>query len=230
MNMAYVLEPDEPSWTYMSSNNIDVYRDLQLPGIHCSKCDAWATTGLIYPSARVSARAKTIRAAVGSTLRPAEFQDLVIQLRREISGDYQWEPGAEFGRASGRAKRATTDLIWVTPWLILVDESSARRLEGIAGLTMVATDIRTPGKHGTKLLELEAHPVARLAIASSICIECGRPNVEPPEEPRLSRACWIGNVPLQRPANFPTMLIANEALAQRIADFKGAVVRPIQFA
>lgn len=230
MTNAYEIVPDDARW---GRNIIDAVHSRMLPGVCCPVCSGWATTGVIYPSVDMSAlndlpRPETVRAV---TVK--EYERLTSVIGPVLGAKRPLEPGTEFGPLRGKAKGNFGDFAWVNPWNPLIRESVWLELKE-AGI--ILTGIRAELDFGKRvhepLIEIEVLPTATLTkpYESEACAHCRKQSVQKPEKISVVASSLNSSEPLQRIFELPTVILANERLAQFIQrrNLKGAILSPVE--
>ena len=211
----YLIRPDQEHWG--ARNAVIASRWRKLPGVRCTVCGVWATTGLIYPLAGPDElRGADIPSSCDPVL-PNEFRVLAETLRAHLLTGSRCLilPGTELGPLHGRAGGRLGSFAWVNPWTPLITEESLGALNrtGVS-LSHSRAEIMVPPGLGC-LVELEALPTAHLTEDrhASPCPVCGRLSVNPTVRARLDPRALDPSIPLQRVAECPTVLIASDAFA-----------------
>ena len=214
---AFQIKPDDAAWRAANSPDIEATHWRKLPGIRCPSCGVWAGTGISYPGADVVLLAAASLPAEPWPIPLEDFTRLATRVRRILGPKRPVSPGAELGPLRGRAAGTFGDFAWVNPWTPLLRESFWLALKDsgilIAG---VPAELDFGEEAHEPLLELEALPTTMLAsgLPPAKCATCGRLPVTEPKNIAIAAVSFDASIPLQRIAELPTILIANEALAQ----------------
>jgi uncharacterized double-CXXCG motif protein len=233
MNMArvYEIRPDQARWGKL--NSIEATRFRKLPGVRCPQCGAWALTGVIYPSIDPSVLNGISLPDTPAPIPVEQFARLAAVVQPLLGTTRPVRPGAELGPLKGTAEGSFGDFAWVNPWTPLLRESVWLALKE-AGIRLVG--MRAELDFGTHphepLVELEALPRVMLsnALVPEKCAVCGRLPVTKPDNLSVVAPSLDGSIPLQRIAELPTVLVANESLAQFIQarTLRDVVLTPIE--
>jgi hypothetical protein len=148
-----------------------------------------------------------------------QFKTLAETIEPVLGAERPAQPGADLGVLSGRAKGRFGDFAWVNPWTPLLRESVCRAFQA-AGIPLVGirAELNFEEQSHEPLMELEALPSVELprALVPEKCSVCGRLAMKKPENIQVAAESFDGSIPLQRIAELPTVLVANESLAQFI--------------
>jgi uncharacterized double-CXXCG motif protein len=230
MVSVYELRPDQVRWG--KQNSIEATHWQKLPGIRCPSCGVWALTGITYPTVDTSAFNGIALPATPSPLSVEQFNALAASIQTAVGAQRPMRPGTELGPLSGKAKGNFGDFAWVNPWTPLLRESVwlALRENGI-----LLAEVRAEFDFGLAhepLVELEALPTATLPkeLVPEKCAICGRLAVKKPDNISFAVSSLDASIPLQRIAELPTVLVANEPFAQFIQQrhLRDVIVTPIE--
>lgn len=209
-----------------------------LTGVDCPSCGSWGTTGIQYPSMDISS-------LIGKEIPHCHLQGygtwgpMTVETLRELSKmlapslgpDRLLKPGAEFGPLRGRASGTCSDFAWLDPWTPLVRLSVFEILRK-AGFDLVGVpaELTFDSKKHERLIELEIRPTARIHPSPPLrtCELCGR---TPTYRGRgIDGPTYDQSIPLQRIREWPTRILANEALAEFVRDqgWAGVELKPIE--
>lgn len=233
MPSVYLCRPDLDGWAIRHKPDIRAAHATGLPGLICPTEGPWATTGLSYPTVDVN----NVKALVGNLKRwpvsLAVFEGLREKLTTLLPASTWLEPGTDFGPLIGSASGTIGDFGWPTWWDMVVRESvlAAMREAGFSLRARVA-ELKFRKKQHETLHELEIWPTA-LAVGytrSVPCELCGRVDDSVPDEFAVDGSSLRPEEPFQRLFQFPSHIIANEAMAAfiRSRGLTDIVLRPIQ--
>ena len=240
----FQVEPDRDRWP--GPYDIDGKHTWGLPGVTCPSCRAtWASVGTIYPSVDLSAlpNEQRFRTPPWKNARPVPLE-VLNELRRPIlplmpDGSVP-PPGAAFGPFEGRGKGIPSHLAWPVPWIMLVRREASEPLirAGIRLSALVPSAIRFDRKDVPELLEVEAHPIARLAAPSlpadgaPPCEGCGRRAISMPNRFVLERSSVPRDLDLFRGKEPTTYFFATERFAEAVLNLNliGAQFREVSLA
>jgi hypothetical protein len=133
----------------------------------------------------------------------------------------------------GKAKGSFGDFAWVNPWTPLLRESVwlALRETGIL-IAGIRAELDFGKLAHEPFIELEALPAVTLpkALLPEKCAACGRLPVKKPDNITVAASSFDASIPLQRIAELPTVLVANEPFAQFIRErnLRDVVLTPIE--
>jgi uncharacterized double-CXXCG motif protein len=124
----------------------------------------------------------------------------------------------------GTASGSFGAFFFQNPWTLLVRSDALAKLqaESLRGLKGCRTQLRFRQKNPPELLELEIHPHGRLHPDCTPrdrpppCPMCGRDSFRLPEELLLEAATLPADIDLFRLANFLTVLVCTERLAEAV--------------
>lgn len=231
MSYAFEIRPDQSRWGKL--NCIEASHFRKLPGVRCPICGAWALTGLVYPSIEPSALNDMALPAGPLPLPVEQFDALVASVQPMLGAERPARPGTDIGPLRGKAKGSFGDFAWVNPWTPLLRESVwlALRESGIH-LAGVRAELDFGRVAHESFIELEALPAANLpnALLPEKCSICGRLAMNKPALLRIDASSFDASIPLQRIAEVPTTLVANEPLALFIEHrhLRDVIVAPIE--
>ncbi|MEI6780002.1 MAG: double-CXXCG motif protein [Verrucomicrobiota bacterium] len=231
MSHAFEIRPDQPRWGKL--NSIEASHFRKLPGVRCPNCGAWALTGLIYPAIEPSVLNDMVLTADPSPLPVEQFYTLAASIQPVLGENRPAKPGTELGPLRGKAKGNFGDFAWVNPWTPLLRESVwlALRETGIH-LAGVRAELDFGRLAHESLIELETLPTAALpsALLPEKCSICGRLPVKRPDTLCVDASSFDASIPLQRIAEIPTVLVANELFAQFIEhrNLRDVIVTPVK--
>ena len=231
MSKAFEINPDRIDRSVLYG--IDAARTRTIPGVQCPNCGVWAATGVIYPYADIAAIDNVVALGKPWPIPLNEFEALVAKLQSVLGTNRPIRPGTDIGPLRGKARGTFGDFAWQNPWTPLIRESiwfEARKAD--LGLIAVPADLDFGAKPHEALLELEALPKVRLQIPKPVdeCKICGRSSVKKPERLAIIGNTFDDSIPLQRIADFTTILVVNEKFAQFIQDraLTDVVLSPIE--
>jgi len=217
MVKVYELRPDQVRWE--RQNSIEATHWKKLPGIRCPSCGVWGLTGIMYPTVATSVFNGIALPATPSPLSVEEFYALSAAIQTTAGAQRPVRPGTELGPLSGNAKGEFGDFAWVNSWTPLLRESVwlALRENGIL-LAGVRAELDFGKLAHEPLVEIEALPSARLPkeFVPEKCAVCGRLTVKRPDTIYLAASSLDASISLQRIAELPTVLVANQPFAQFI--------------
>lgn len=219
MATAYEIRPDDVRWGKL--NSIEAANIRSLPGVVCPSCGTWASVGTSYPSADCAALDEVAKLTPPRPVPIDEFREIVTRVQPILGIHCPLEPGTELGPLRGKASGKFGDFAWVNPWTPLVRESvwfDAR--ENGLDLVAVPAELEFGKVPYEALLELEALPKVRMFVDQSvpICELCGRQPIKLPDNIQIIGSTFDESIPLQRIADFSTVLVVNEAFAQFIRE------------
>ena len=202
-----------------NSFDIDVDRSCGLPGIKCETCDdAWARTGIQYPSIECKAVNKRIGSRAPGTVSPEIYRGLISELG-DLAGDRVLAPGTGFGPLSGNATGVAEDFVWVNPWTPLVTVEMRRKLEDALGHQLIGSLVHL-GSSTPELFEIEIRSLVEveLELEDGWCPECQYRAFAYPEtisvvQSHLSSTDFAGRI-----INFPTIIVVDDLVAATIVD------------
>lgn len=216
MPSVYLCRPDLDGWAIRNKPDIRAAHATGLPGLDCPVEGPWATTGLSYPTVDVD----DVKARVGD-IKPwpvslATFEGLREKLTASLPANMWLGPGTNFGPLIGSASGTFGDFGWPSWWDVVVRESvlTAMREAGFSLRTRVA-ELKFRKKQHEALHELEIWPSAQAAgyTRSLPCELCGRIGDRVPDKFAVDGTSLKPEEPFQRLFQFPTQIIANEAMA-----------------
>lgn len=229
-----VTREDDDRYRY----RFTVRRSCVLMGVECPRCDSWAMTGIQYPSvdpvtltSDVIPRRHLHGSRSSEPMTVEVFNDVAKKLAPILGPDRPVEPGAHYGPLHGKATGKVPDVAWVKAWTPLVRESVFRKMlaEGIE-ITGVPADIQFKQSPQESLIELEILPTARIHPDPPMrkCELCGR--VPTIRGRGVDAATFNHSIPLQRVREWPTKILANEAMAEFVwnQNLAGADLTPIE--
>lgn len=217
MARVYELAPDNERWAKL--NSIEATHIRMLPGVRCPTCGTWSMTGIIYPSVNLSLLDRQAALLSPWPIPFEDFSNLAGRIEPILGAQRPATPGAELGPLRGKAKGNFGDFAWVNPWTPLLRESIWIALkQAEIHLVGVHAELRFGKEPHETLVELEALPKARLptSLAEGACPLCGRLQVKRADRLILDGGSLDHSVPLQRIAELPTVLVANERFAEFI--------------
>lgn len=217
MKEIFEIVPDR-SWSKQTS--IEAVHAVQLPGMLCPVCGAWATTGSIFPNVNVKLISEGERTAWPKPVTPEEFKALTLSLESRLNIRHKLTPGANLGPLLGRGKGILGDFGWVNPWTPLLRES-VFSIAHEAGVMLAGVPANLDLPDGIeRFIELEAAPIAKIRTNETpeACLICGRRAIKRNDPLVIEAAEFDCTIPLQRLVDLPTVLIVNSAFASFIRD------------
>jgi hypothetical protein len=169
-----------------------------------------------------------------SPLPLEQFYALAASVQPVLGDNRPVEPGTELGPLRGKAKGNFGDFAWVNPWTPLLRESVWLALRD-SGIHLVGTQAELDfGKRVHEpLVELEVLPTASLpkSLLPEKCSICGRLGGGLPDTLYVDGLAFDASIPLQRLAEHPAVLVANEEFARFInhRKLRDVIVTPIKF-
>ncbi|MFP2926743.1 double-CXXCG motif protein [Pyxidicoccus sp. 3LG] len=196
-----------------------------LPGVHCPTCDEmWGGAGEAYPAVDLSevAERKKFKARVEEDF--GEFTQLRERVRPLVPAGVPLEPGAMLGPLVGRGRGHFPQLVFPTPWQLLMRREGLERLqvEGMRGLLGCRTELRLQGPNPPELLELQIeprgllHPDCLPRNLPAPCRTCGRREFSFPSAPIVDAASVPEDLDVFRLANFMTIIVGTERLMETL--------------
>jgi uncharacterized double-CXXCG motif protein len=219
MVRAYEVHAADDAWNQGGRFQIEAIHARKLPGVRCPNCGSWAMTGVLYPSIDVASIDAAIDTVGPWPVSVEDFHRIRERIQPVLGVARPAEPGADLGPLRGNANGPCDDFAWVNPWTLLVRESvfSALSEAGIE-LLGIPAQLDWNSNSDETLVELEALPKAKLANVEvpESCVICGRVAVKRPDRLMIDSASFDDSIWLQRVVELPTVLVANETLAQFI--------------
>jgi uncharacterized double-CXXCG motif protein len=231
MARAYEIRPDQARWG--KQNSIEATHWRKLPGVRCPTCGVWALTGIMYPTVDPSTLNGVSLPETPAPLPVEQFNAVVASIQPAVGAQRPVRPGTELGPLRGKAQGSFGDFAWVNAWTPLLRESVwlALRENGIL-LAGVRAELDFGKLVHEAFVELEALPTAALpkAFVPEKCAVCERLAVKKPDDISLAASSLDASIPLQRIAELPTVLVANEPLARFIqqGNLRDVIVTPIE--
>ncbi|HZI11637.1 MAG TPA: double-CXXCG motif protein [Myxococcus sp.] len=196
-----------------------------LPGIHCPTCDeVWGGAGEAYPAVDLSGlpEHRKFKARVEEDFQ--EFTRLRELVRPLVPDGVPLEPGATFGALVGSGRGRFPQLVFPTPWTLLVRREALEQLQaaGLRGLMGCRTELRLRDKNPPELLEFQIEPRGLLHLdclprnLPAPCVTCGRLAFSFPGAPILETASLPADRDLFRLANYQTVIVATERFVETV--------------
>lgn len=157
---------------------------------------------------------------------------MIASIQEVLGAERPAKPGTDLGPLHGKANGRFGDFAWVNPWTPLLRESVWLALKE-AGIPLVGVhaELDFGGQQHESLIEIEALP--KVTLPDSLvgtCAICGRLSAKKPDDIIVAASSFDGSIALQRIIELPTVLVANESLAQFIRErnLRDVILTPIQ--
>ncbi|MCC6794075.1 MAG: hypothetical protein IT366_03075 [Candidatus Hydrogenedentes bacterium] len=219
MEHAFIIKPDDLNWA--TQNSLEAANIRSVPGVHCPNCGIWTNVGISYPSAETGSLDAVADLKTPRPVPLDEFKNILGRIQPVIGANRPLKPGTELGPLRGKASGKFGDFAWLNPWTVLVRESlwfDAHK----AGIDLVGVpaELDFGKKPFESLLEIEALPKVQMFVEQPvpICELCGRQPIKMPDRVKVIGSTFDDSIPLQRIANFSTILVANETFARFIRE------------
>jgi uncharacterized double-CXXCG motif protein len=228
MKFYRVVEDEAPGYTGDLSN---AGYKWGLPGMECPNCGivgGW--TGLQYPCVDLSSLPanELKKLSDGQPVALEEFERRRELVRPLVPSHALLRTGTEFGPLTGTGSGSFGQLFMQNPWSLFIRREALERLQqaGLRGLQCCPVNVRFRGKNPPELreLQLEAHgrlhPDCLPRGSSPPCAMCGRTRVARPEKYWLDAASLPAHLDVFRLADFPTLIIATQQMADAVNALK----------
>jgi len=197
------------------------------PGVTaCPGCGAaGGAAGLQYPCVDLSSLPE--RKELEDPGRQVGFEEF-IRLRERVRPHVpDWarlEPGADFGPLTGTATGTFGQLFMQNRWSLYLRREALERLvdAGVRGLSGCPMDVRFRGKNAPDLLAMQLelhgrfHPDCLPPDRTPPCPTCGNSRHALPEPPILDVASLPEHTDLFRLADWTTLVVASERMAESV--------------
>lgn len=238
--LAYRLMHEDKE--YGHGYELEAAHTCGIAGLDCPNCGLWATIGVDYPSIDMSGAEPDIAGYIHQSssrkmptpLTLEEFNALAKKMKPILGPDRPLKPGTKFGPlVHGYGSGKFDDILWVAPWTVIMGQSlfEFARESGL-DILGAAGQFRIRRKGQEPLIEIEAHPTARLHPETPIvrCDICGRitGGIER-ENIQLDLDKFDASIPIQRLYEWPGVFIVNEQFANfvRGRNLSGARLIPL---
>lgn len=217
MKEKYEALPDA-NWEKTNSYSINAAHTLSVPGVNCARCGTWAVTGVQYPSFR--APQNLVTEIPKEPIDLERFNDIRQLLGPILGAEKPIYPGTELGAIKGSARGRCGSFAWLNRWTLLLREQVYRSLlqHGFE-LDGIEAELLFDPFSDEILIEVEILPSIKLSddLQLSQCEICGRHT----SLRKLDVLNYLSDlditIPLQRVAEFPTIIIAS-------AEFRNFIV------
>jgi len=220
-NKLFELLPDD---SY--DNLVEARHRWGLPGVKCDSCGAtWANVGIAYPTADLSLLGNLARFTKSPPVPWAEFEELRRLVLPHIPPGAPTPPGTGLGPLHGKARGSFADVVWPSPWTVLIREQAliALRKSEVRPLNGAVSHLRGPADLPA-LVELELEPRGRLAAgahsAALPCAVCGRQPVTRPSDVTIERSSIPDDRDIFRLTDLTTMIVGTERAVRAFADLR----------
>jgi uncharacterized double-CXXCG motif protein len=225
------------------TGNLNARRKWMLPGIElCAVCGLGARTSAAqYPCVDLSHLPEEEQKKLADPwpVPFEEFDRLRALVRPLAPPGAELESGTEFGPLTGTATGRFGQLFMQNPWTLTMRREALERLRaaGLRGLQGCPMDVRFRQKNAPELLELQLEPHGRFhpdclpAEREPPCPACGcDKGYGLPRPPILAASSLPGELDVFRLADWSTVIIASERLADTVRrlELDGVVFQEVE--
>jgi uncharacterized double-CXXCG motif protein len=184
----------------------------------CDVCRrTWTTSGVAYPTIQVPDDLDAVMPRRPIPRR--DFSRLAPRLRLRVGLSAPLPPGTELGPLVGTIAGGAAEVLWPTPWTLVLSDRTLAALTG-AGFHLRTAAAALKGVHPDEALhELEIRPHGYLRAPQYWkpqglpCASCGYERLEPAGPLVLNAATLEPDRDLFRISDLPTVIVASERLA-----------------
>lgn len=194
-----------------------------LPGLKCARCgETWAAVGVSYPLVDAERLGRLLPELKSPAPIPgSRFVKLREAVEREVGTGRYLPPGTDFGPLIGTASGAVHAALWVNPWTLLLRRDAYER--AFDGLQPPKGAVAVLSGASAEFLEIEATPRRLLGVPET-CSACGRFGVRRDGSKKILFKRWPVDDQLSRVEELPSVLLATETLARKLASLAPGVI------
>ncbi|WNG41417.1 hypothetical protein F0U61_52785 [Archangium violaceum] len=225
MKFYRIREDESPRYT----GNLNASHKWMLPGIQpCSGCGLGGKdSGAHYPCVELSQLSEEDQLKLSDPwpVPREEFVRLRELVRPLVPPGAELESGTEFGPLKGTATGHFGQLFMQNPWSLYIRREALTKLQsaGVRGLQGCPLEVRFRQKNHPELLELQLemrgrfHPDCLPQEREPPCPTCGEDKgYSLPQPPILAAASLAGDLDVFRLADWSTLVIASERMAEAV--------------